>query len=257
MDLRQHLTVKHGPASREPIRPTYLVLHDTEGSMPGTLAWLADAPAYKDGKKYAPASVHYLVCRDGTVYQIGKDTWSTWHAGRTYWTDRAPGISPSMTGNYDMHGIEIEHVTATEGRTYPAAQLHALDQLILLLYARHNYKGTVGHKDIASPRGRKSDPKLDVTKYSIQAVRSRLGETEEDDMTEAEVKAIVRQEIDAVYSPKTISAAQDKLIAAGILTGARPANKAASVGLVMLIAARLLDQSGVDLSEYELQLVKK
>ena len=28
MDLRLHLTAKHGPASREPIRPTYLVLPD-------------------------------------------------------------------------------------------------------------------------------------------------------------------------------------------------------------------------------------
>src|SRR5680860_1142958 len=41
----EHLTTKHGPGSREPIRPRYLVVHDTEGSMPGDLYWLADAPA--------------------------------------------------------------------------------------------------------------------------------------------------------------------------------------------------------------------
>ena len=185
MQIVQHLTLKHGPASREPIRPTYLVLHDTEGSQPGVLSWLADVPSSR-----APVSVHYLVCRDGTVYQIAKDTWSAWHAGRTYWPDRAPGISPSATGNYDMTGIEIEHVTATEGKTYPAAQLHALDELILLLYSRHHYRGTVGHKEIAYPRGRKSDPQLDVSKYSIQAVRARLGQMEEDDMTDAQDKLL-------------------------------------------------------------------
>jgi hypothetical protein len=257
MKIVQHLTTKHGPPSREPIRPTYLVLHDTEGYMPGTLAWLADAPAYKDGEPYALASVHYLVCRDGTVYQIGKDTWSTWHAGRTYWVDRAPGVAPNVSGNYDMHGIEIEHVTADQGKTYPVAQLHALDQLILLLYSRHHYRGTVGHKDIAYPRGRKADPQLDVGKYSIQAVRARLGQTEEDDMTPDQVRAIVREMIDVVHAADVVQAAEAKNAAAGILNGPHPANKAASVGLVQVMLARALDQTGVDLSDYELQLVKK
>ncbi|MBU2601513.1 MAG: N-acetylmuramoyl-L-alanine amidase [Actinobacteria bacterium] len=48
--------------------------------MPGCLSWLADNPD-------AIVSVHYLVTRDGKVYQIGRDTWAMWHAGRTLWSD--------------------------------------------------------------------------------------------------------------------------------------------------------------------------
>lgn len=50
------------------------------GLMPGCLSWLADNPD-------AIVSVHYLVTRDGKVYQIGRDTWAMWHAGRTLWSD--------------------------------------------------------------------------------------------------------------------------------------------------------------------------
>lgn len=178
-DVRRHLTAKHS-ANREPITPWYVVIHDTEGAMPGVLGWLADTPSPP-----ATVSVHYLITKAGIVYQIGLDTWCTWHAGRTYWADRAPGVGVSDSGNRDMIGIELEHVTANQGTAYPAAQLAALDTLIDHLFA-HNptLKGVVGHKDIAYPRGRKSDPQLNVHNYSISAVRARLKGEEEDDMTE-------------------------------------------------------------------------
>jgi hypothetical protein len=78
------------------------------------------------------------------------------------------------------------------------------------------------------------------------------------DMTPDEVRAIVRAEIDIISAPGPVAAAQQKLIDAGLLSGPRPSGKAASTDLVMLLAARLLDQVGVvDLTGYELQLVKK
>jgi len=81
---------------------------------------------------------------------------------------------------------------------------------------------------------------------------------QEDDMTAAEVRAIVRSEIDVVQAPAVTEAAQQQLIDAGILSSKHPANAAASVGLVAVLCKRLLDQVGVvDLSEYEVQLVKK
>src|SRR5665811_1244593 len=107
----EHLTTKHGPGSREPIRPRYLVVHDTEGSMPGDLYWLADAPAAE-----APVSVHYLITRQGLVYQIGHESWLMWHSGRTYWTPRDQGIAPRDSLNRDSHGIELVH---RSGETYP------------------------------------------------------------------------------------------------------------------------------------------
>jgi hypothetical protein len=81
--------------------------------------------------------------------------------------------------------------------------------------------------------------------------------TEEDEMTEAEIREIVRSEIDVVLDPAAVDTAEQKLITSGILSSGHPSSKAASVGLVEIMLARVLDQSGVDLSEYELQLVKK
>lgn len=141
------------------------MLHDTVGLMPGTLTWLADTPSPP-----ATCSIHYLVARDGHIIQVAKDSWSAWHAGRTRWYDRAPGIEPDMSGNYDMHGIELEHMPGTE---YPKEQLESLDNLIALLYTRWGYKGTVSHAEIAYPPGRKVDPELDVRDYSIEAVTER------------------------------------------------------------------------------------
>jgi hypothetical protein len=75
-----------------------------------------------------------------------------------------------------------------------------------------------------------------------------------EDMTEAEVRAIMREEIDRVYNTALIEEAEIKLMNAGILNGLHAPNDAASVGLVMVMMARLLEK-GVDLSDYE--LVKK
>jgi len=164
----EHLTTKHGPGSREPIRPRYLVVHDTEGSMPGDLYWLADAPAAE-----APVSVHYLITRQGLVHQIGRESWSMWHAGRTYWTPRDQGIAPRDSLNRDSHGIELVH---RSGETYPPAQRKALNQLIAGLYQRHQYWGErpLGHREIAYPRGRKSDPEIDLKDYIYTTVEHRM-----------------------------------------------------------------------------------
>ncbi len=66
--------------------------------------------------------------------------------------------------------------------------------------------------------------------------------------------------IDVVHDPDAVSAAREKLEAAGLLTGRdHRSDDAASVGLLMVLVARLLDQvtGPVDLEEYELRLVKK
>src|SRR5660398_212620 len=136
--------------------------------MPGDLYWLADAPAAE-----APVSVHYLITRQGLVYQIGHESWSMWHAGRTYWTPRDQGITPRDSLNRDSHGIELVH---RRGETYPPAQRKALDQLITGLYQRHQYWGErpLGHREIAYPRGRKSDPEIDLKAYIYTAVEHRM-----------------------------------------------------------------------------------
>src|SRR5660398_119376 len=79
----------------------------------------------------------------------------------------------SYSGNYDMHGIELEH---RSGQDYPPAQLAVLDWLIATLEERHHYRGMrpLGHREIAYPRGRKSDPELDLREYNYPAVIRRV-----------------------------------------------------------------------------------
>lgn len=80
-----------------------IVNHQTAGACPGALSWLCN-PAAK-------ASAHYLIYRDGTIFQIVKDTDTAWHAG---------GVNkPSWTlydgTNPNRYTIGIEH------ECYPAA----------------------------------------------------------------------------------------------------------------------------------------
>ncbi len=67
--------------------------------------------------------------------------------------------------------------------------------------------------------------------------------------------------IDVMHDPEAVKAAREKLEAAGLLSGREHrSDDAASVGLLMVLCARLLDQlglGGIDLEEYELRLVKK
>lgn len=59
------------------------------------------------------------------------------------------------------------------------------------------------------------------------------------DMTPDEVRAIVREEVDVIYSGD-VKAAQDHLVKRGLLSKARDPQQAASVGLVALLISRAL-----------------
>ncbi|MCL5942184.1 MAG: DUF1906 domain-containing protein [Actinobacteria bacterium] len=66
--------------------------------------------------------------------------------------------------------------------------------------------------------------------------------------------------IDVVHDPDAVRAAREKLEAAGLLTGRdHRSEDAASVGLLLIVAARLLDRVGgqVNLEDYELKLVRR
>lgn len=74
-----------------------IVNHQTAGQCPGSLNWLCNAAA--------KASAHYLIFRDGTVYQLVHDADTAWHAG---------GVNkPSWTlydgTNPNRYTIGIEH----------------------------------------------------------------------------------------------------------------------------------------------------
>jgi N-acetylmuramoyl-L-alanine amidase len=123
-------------------RPNFVVLHDTaSGTVERALKVLTD-PARS-------VSAHYLIGRDGTLYQLVDEDRRAWHAGASYWGGTTDINSASI-------GIELDN---TGAEPYPEAQIVRLLQL--LHEPEANATGSrratfIGHGDVA-PR-RKVDP---------------------------------------------------------------------------------------------------
>ena len=74
-----------------------IVNHQTAGQGPGALSWLCN--------KASQASAHYLIYRDGTVYQLVRDLDTAWHAGGV----NKPSWSLYDGTNPNRYTIGIEH----------------------------------------------------------------------------------------------------------------------------------------------------
>jgi N-acetylmuramoyl-L-alanine amidase len=122
-------------------RPQYVILHHTSDDTAGqALATLTD-PARM-------VSAHYLVARDGTVYQLVDERRRAWHAGISRW-----GADEDI--NSSSIGIELDN----NGREpYAPAQIDALLALLADIRSRHDIprENFLGHGDVAP--GRKVDP---------------------------------------------------------------------------------------------------
>jgi N-acetylmuramoyl-L-alanine amidase len=123
-----------------------IVLHHTASNNgAGDLAHLRDPKA--------EVSAHYMVDRDGKIYQLVNDSKRAWHAGKA----ELHGVPTDVNGR----SIGIEIVNAGDGKTpFTEAQYKSLTQLVG--YLKQEYKvpmnNIVGHKDVAVPKGRKTDP---------------------------------------------------------------------------------------------------
>ncbi|MCF6097104.1 N-acetylmuramoyl-L-alanine amidase [Thermovorax subterraneus] len=94
-----------------------IVDHITAGYMPGCLNWLCNPRA--------KASAHYLVTRDGSIYQLVKDENTAWHAGNV----KKPSwkLYDGSNPNYYTIGIEHEgfpHEGLTEAQYQASLMLH-------------------------------------------------------------------------------------------------------------------------------------
>lgn len=142
-DLRH--PVGHG-YSRRPAgaRVLSVVVHATHGA-PGS-RFENEAAFLRDS---ASVSAHYLIGRQGQTALIVAEALCAWHAGQ------------SLVGYHNETSVGIElHAAATEPIT--AAQRDALAELVRGLMARYSLPRwrVRTHRDIARPKGRKSDPGL-------------------------------------------------------------------------------------------------
>ncbi len=122
-------------------RPAFVILHHTgDDTVEQALEVLTD-PSRE-------VSAHYLVGRDGTIYQLVDERERAWHAGASRWGGDADMNSASIGIELDNDGDEI----------FADAQIAALLALLADIEARYHIPTAnfLGHGDVAP--GRKVDP---------------------------------------------------------------------------------------------------
>ena len=149
-----------------------LVIHFTSG---------ASATSSIDYWKQLGTGVcaHFVIDRDGTIYQCRPCDRTAGHAGASQWKDPKTGTT-YFALNACSIGIELANAgddaalakkwtdlplksarhknggPVCQWEQYPAEQLAACESLAKLLVARYNLDDVVGHEDIAPER--KNDP---------------------------------------------------------------------------------------------------
>ncbi|GAA4857469.1 N-acetylmuramoyl-L-alanine amidase [Luteimonas vadosa] len=146
----------HGPArnpmaqwvpspNHEPRKPQLVVVHYTEqDSVERSLDTL------RTRNRFGRVSAHYLVGRDGALYQLVADEDRAWHAGAGRWGTITDVNSASI-------GIELDNDGASP---FPKAQIDTLLRLLDDLCTRHRIPRhqVIGHADLAPARKRDPGP---------------------------------------------------------------------------------------------------
>lgn len=122
-----------------------LILHHTAGgTAEGAMATL----------KSRGISAHYVLDKDGTLYQTVADQNEAYHAGVA-----AIRGDASPTVNNRSIGIEIVNLGTGKDK-FTEAQYRTLEKLVPYLMKKYKIPmaNLLGHKDVALPKGRKTDP---------------------------------------------------------------------------------------------------
>jgi hypothetical protein len=120
-----------------------VVLHATAGGLSATLGWF-DNPE-------SGVSAHYVVAKDGAVYQMVKEERLAHHAGSSEYQGRRA---------FNDFSIGIEIVNLNNGKDpYPVAQVESMVRLVGYLVEKHKIarEWIVTHADISTAG--KTDPR--------------------------------------------------------------------------------------------------
>ena len=140
---------------RKVIRPRILprcgiLIHETDGL--NSLAYLQGG-SFNSGN---PVSADYLIAKTGEVYQITPPGWYAWHSGIASWRHYQEA---DKSINQGFVGVEVENYVS-RGQKIAPEQYIALGWLVRRLVMAHgiDFRNITGHKQVALPAGRKTDP---------------------------------------------------------------------------------------------------
>jgi len=142
-------------AGRGPMgTPQGVLLHHTAGPRDGNSPSLR---IVREGRADLPGPLsHLFLSRDGTYHVVGAGR--TNHAGRGSWQ--------GATGNSHFIGIEAENM-GTGKDPWPSVQMDAYERGVAALLTHLGLDDVMaaGHKEYATPRGRKIDPSFDMVEF--------------------------------------------------------------------------------------------
>lgn len=158
----------HGPR-RDGLRPSLVVLHYTAmESADAALERLCD-PKHE-------VSCHYLIGKDGRVWQLVDEDLRAWHAGAGSWGGMGDVNSRSI-------GIELDNRGT---HPFSAPLMAALVELLPGIMKRHGIDpaGVIGHSDMAPDRKNDPGPRFDWKRLARagHAVWPRTGTASGDDL---------------------------------------------------------------------------
>ena len=107
-------------------------------------------------------SAHYLIGRDGGLFQLVEESRRAWHAGAGSWGGQGDVNSRSI-------GIELDNDGTTP---FAAAQMARLETLLPHIMDRWNIppKGVIGHSDMAPVRKRDPGRRFDWRRLALQGL---------------------------------------------------------------------------------------
>ncbi len=138
---REHLSPNHYPASYFKDK-SILVIHATAAD-----TWNSTKHWFKNPQ--SKASSHYVVDKNGDIYQMVDEAYPAWHAGISRWNGKT---------DLNRHSIGIEIVNNSI-KPYPEEQIQAVIKLSADIMRRNGItsENLVRHSDISGFRG-KRDP---------------------------------------------------------------------------------------------------
>lgn len=152
-----HPSPNFGPR-RDGLVPSLIVLHYTAMADPEEALERLCSPEYE-------VSAHYLIHRDGRLFQLVAEDMRAWHAGAGSWGGLDDINSRSI-------GIEMDNDGASP---FSEPQIATLESLLPSIMTRWNIapEGVIGHSDMAP--GRKTDPgpRFDWARLARQGLAAR------------------------------------------------------------------------------------